>query len=180
MIQNFEREPNRDQPLGHRVEARAIEFFEDSFDEADEVWQTEKSEKGDDKKGIDAGIKYAGCLLAPDFTTGDERTVLGKVKSMERNPFTYIKIPGAEEDVEALRFVIRLHPDDWKDYCDGADANGQRVAERLPHNLLVREKKKIIDQMLGQISAFEPYCKTNPRRKKILDSVKKALEEEWK
>ena len=47
MIQNFEREPNRDQPLGHRVEARAIEFFEDSFDEADEVWQTEKLEKGE-------------------------------------------------------------------------------------------------------------------------------------
>jgi hypothetical protein len=170
---------NEPETLGLRVEKRAIEFFEDAFDSAEEVWQTEK--KGEeDKKGVDAGIRYNGFLIAPDITTGDEKTVMSKIKGMARNPFTYIKTPDSDIEEEAIRLVIQLNPEDWQEYCNDSDRQGTRVSESIPHDLLVREKQKVVNQMLGQIKIFEPNYKTDQRRSRVFSSIRQALEEEWK
>ena len=101
---------------------------------------------------------------------------------MARNPFTYIKTnpEGKIKEEEALRLVFYCNPEDWKDYCDDADKRRTRVAECMPHDLVVREKQKLINQMLAQIACFEPHCKIDPQRMNMLNTLKSALSKEWK
>jgi hypothetical protein len=163
--------------LGHRVQHRMIEFVRDTMDSVGEAWETEVLGSAD-KKGIDAGVRIAGQLVAPDITIGDERTVLEKVKRMARNPFTKIKTPAGGEET-ALRLVIRGNPDDWQDFCDQADRSGQRVSENQPHDVVARQKRRILEQIRAEIKIFKSTCSGDAQEMKILKSIEAGLEDEW-
>ena len=170
--------PDNEKDIRKIIEDKAIEFTEDAFDGVEVAWQAEKGANSEDERGVDAGIRIANHLVAPDFTTGGLTTVSEKIKRMARKPFVFIKNENGQDE-EALKIVIRLELDDWQEYCKQADDAELRVAEYLPHNSTAREKEKIINQMIAQINVFSENFKNDKKRITMLEDIKKELEEEW-
>ncbi|MCX6721045.1 MAG: hypothetical protein NT026_00340 [Candidatus Staskawiczbacteria bacterium] len=177
----MEKEPpiidNSKEGFGHRAQHRMAELTEDAFDTIDEVIETETGDK-EDSKGVDVKIRMASRLLAPDYTTAGPQKVKEKIDSMARNPFTVAVNENGERET-ALRFVIHGLEDNWRDFVEQADKTGRRVAESQPHNVVVSQKKKWIEQMQFQIKYFRPYCKGKKDKEEFLDDIEAALKIEW-
>lgn len=163
--------------FGHRAQHRMAELTEDTFDTINEVVETETGDQ-EDSKGVDVKIRIANRLLAPDYTTAGPKKVKEKIDSMAKNPFTVAINENGERET-ALRFVIHGQEDNWRDFVEQAEKTRRRVSESQPHNVIVAQKKKWIEQMQYQINYFRPYCKGKKDKENFLDDVENALKSEW-